>query len=59
MELTEKTCVGSGSGTQAEIRTRSGSGLPNAGWIKSSIFSALFKGIWQVVANGLIEQQLS
>ena len=41
--------------TQAEIM--SGSSLPDEGWINSSIFSALFKGICRVVANRLIGQQ--
>ena len=39
--------------------TGSRSGLPDAGWIKSSIFSALFKGICRVVANPLMGQQIS
>ena len=34
-------------------------GLPNVGWLKSSILSALFKGICRVVANRLIGQQFS
>ena len=45
------------SGTEAKIRT--GLGLPNTSWVNSSIFSALFKGICQVVANQLIGQQFS
>ena len=45
-------CPGrAGLGTEAESRTGSGLGLPDAGWINSSkIFSALFKGISQNVA---------
>ena len=39
--------------------TGSGSGLPDSSWINSSIFSALFKGLWRVVANRLIGQQVS
>ena len=35
--------IRAGSGTEAEIRTGSGSGLPDAGWINySKIISALF-----------------
>ena len=48
--------LGRVSGTQAEIRT--GSGLPYAGWINSSKLSALFKGIYRVVAKGLIRQHV-
>ena len=33
------------SGMYVEIRTGSGLGLPEEGWINYSIFSALFKGI--------------
>ena len=40
------------------ITTESGSGLPDASWINVSILSALFKGKCQILANGLIGQQL-
>ena len=46
-------------GTLAGIMTGSGLGLPDVGWINSSIFSALFMGICRVVANQLIGQKFS
>ena len=60
MEQTEKIFVGSGIWFASWDQERgSGSGLLDACWIKSSIFSALFNGIRHVVANRSIVRQFS
>ena len=60
VERTAKTCVGSGIGYSNWNQDRVRVGFTRCGLDKfSSIFSALFKGIWQVVDNWLIGQQFS